>query len=664
MKKLKYSLAVLALIALAACNKAEMPGFLSDPDAVRIEAAVGALTKSNPLGGTIEEQMKFNEGDRIAVTNSGKTVVYKLQSGTWAPENSGEYLKWDKSNLVFTAKYPAGYTTLPTDQSTKEKLAAADRMSVDHTYQDIPTTRILSASLFRENVLVKIKIAGYLDQYKEGETYIKNLCFNNVQFPLIQDKEGNYVGGNYTMGTVGCTYTAILEPQTGAADASFVEMILHKANQEEGPLKVKGIPELVAGHAYTFELYVGKETVKVGSVTVNEWTTGATLPYGETDPVDTWDGQTVSAFATHDANGSELGNSETSPILINNCAQLAYLAQQVNGGTDYYGKFFKLTDDLNLAGKEWTEIGRGNNDPSSVKPFSGTFDGAGHEIMGLKVDANRNYLGLFGYIKGATVKDLKITSAGISSSTGDYGAILCGSAEDANISNCSVSGKVKIEHMTAGGLVAYLKNSNMSNCTAEVEVTSQQNVGGLCGKIDCGFIEKCTVLPGSTMAVIAADSYNPNMGGLIGYIGNEGSYESQIAYCNTYAKVSGFGNVGGAIGYVDTYGSHQIGECTVYGDVSVDLPSGKTNFGIGGFFGSLYNTGGTPSFSKCGFNGTIANADGTSLSKDSIYGAFVGHDGSKAAFTDCWYNADKTGELEAIGDNKTKTGIEAKNLGK
>ena len=664
MKKLNYSLAALALIALAACNKAEMPGFLSDPDAVRIEAAVGALTKSNPLG-TTEEQKTFNEGDRIAVTNAGKTVVYKLQSGTWAPENPGEYLKWDKNNLAFDVKYPADYTTLPADQSTIKNLAAADNMYTKKTYTNgIPDDRILSANLVRKNVLVKIKIAGYLDQYKEGETYIKNLSFNKVQFPLIQDEKGNYVEGSYTMGTVDCTYIAILEPNSGAADASFVEMILHKANQEEGPLKVKGIPELVAGHAYTFKLFVGKETVKVGSVTVNEWTTGATLPYGETDPVDTWDGQTVSAFATHDANGSELGNSETSPILINNCAQLAYLAQQVNGGTDYYGKFFKLTDDLNLAGKEWTEIGRGNNDPSSVKPFSGTFDGAGHEIMGLKVDANRNYLGLFGYIKGATVKDLKITSADISSSSGDYGAILCGYAEEANISNCSVSGKVRIEDTTAGGIVAELRNTDMKNCTAEVNVTSRQYVGGLCGKIDYGIIEKCTVLPGSTMDVIS-NAYTPIVGGLIGCISNKGNYESQIAYCNTYAKVSGFGNVGGAIGYVDADGSHQIGECTVYGDVSVvALPSGKQNFGIGGFVGTLYNTGGTPSFSKCGFNGTIANADGTSLTKGSIYGAFIGLDESKATFTECWYNADKTGELEAIGDNKTKTGIEAKNLGK
>ena len=663
MKRLKYSLAALALIALAACNKAEMPGFLSDPDAVRIEAAVGALTKSNPLG-TTEEQKTFNEGDRIAVTNAGKTVVYKLQSGTWAPENSSEYLKWDKTDLAFEVEYPAGYTSLPADQSTIGKLAAADKMYVKKTYNNkIPDDRILSANLVRKNVLVKIKIAGYLDQYKEGETYIKNLCFNKVQFPLIQDKEGNYVGGSYTMGTVGCTYIAILEPNSGAPDAYFVEMILHKANQEEGPLKVKGIPELEAGHAYTFELYVGKETVKVGSVTVKEWTTGVALPDGETDPVDTWDGQTVSAFATQDAEGNALGKAEDNPILINNCAQLAYLSEQVDKGEKYKNTYFKLADDLNLAGHSLYPIGYKDASGTSDEPFSGTFDGAGHEIMGLKVDANRNYLGLFGYIKGATVKDLKITSADISSSSGDYGAILCGFAEEANISNCSVSGKVRIEDTTAGGIVAELRNTDMKNCTAEVNVTSQQYVGGLCGMLKYGTIEKCTVLPGSTMDVISY-AYTPIVGGLIGCISNEGNDVSQIGYCNTYAKVSGFGNVGGAIGYVDADGSHQIGECTVYGDVSVvALPSGKQNFGIGGFVGTLYNTGGTPSFSKCGFNGTIANADGTSLAKGSIYGAFIGLDESEATFTGCWYNADKTGGLSSVGTgvkDKDYTGIAEK----
>ena len=660
MKRQKYSLAALALVVLAACDKSEMPGFLSDPDAVRIEAAVGALTKSNPLGTTLEDQMKFNDGDRIAVTNAGKTVVYKLNGGTWAPENSSEYLKWDKNDLKFIAKYPAGYTTLPTDQSTKEKLAAADRMSVDHTYSYIPTNRILSTSLFRENVLVKIKIAGYLDQYKEGETYIKNLWLNNVQFPLIQDKEGNYVEGSYPMGTVGCTYIAILEPNSGAEDEYFVEMILHKANQEEGPLRVKGIPKLEAGHAYTFKLYVGKNTVKIGSVTVNEWTSGDALPDGETDPVgDTWDGQTTEAFATKDADGNDLGNSEASPILINSCAQLAFLAQQVNAGTDYNDKFFKLADDLNLAGKSWSPVGNKSASGTSDKPFSGTFDGNGHEVMGLKVGANHDYLGLFGYIKNGTVINLKITSADISSS-GNYGAILCAFAYGATITDCSVSGKVKIENTNAGGIVAHLTNSKMARCTAEVEVASQEKVGGLCGLLDGSEIENCTVLAGSTMGVISSN-HIPHVGGLVGFIPKT---DSQIKGCDTYAKVSGFGYVGGGIGKVLALGSHKISSCTVCGDVSVDaLSSGQKDYGIGGFVGYLSKTGGTPSFTTCGFNGTIANAESAS----GKIGAFIGFDESKATFTGCWYNADKTGELSSVGkgvNDKDYTVIEAKNLGK
>ena len=662
MKKLNYSLTALALVVLAACNKAEMPAFLSDPDAVRIEAAVGALTKSNPLG-TQDEQKTFNEGDQIAVTNAGKTVVYKLQNGTWAPENSGEYLKWDKNDLVFTAKYPADYTTLPTDQSTKENLAKADHMDGNYSNGSIPSDHILSMVLERKNALVKIKIAGYLDQYKEGETYIKNLRFNNVQFPLIQDKEGNYVEGSYTMGTVGCTYIAILEPHKDAADEYFVEMILHKANQEEGPLKVKGVPELEAGYAYTFKLYIGKETVKVGSVTVEDWTTGGALSDGETEPVDSWDGQTTEPFATQDAEGSTLG-SGANPILINNCAEFAYLAEQVKAGVPYSGQCFRLTDDLNLAGHLWSPIGYKSASGTSDRPFSGTFDGAGHEIMGLKVDANQDCLGLFGYIKSAVVQNLKISSADISSKAGDYGAILCAIAEESEISDCFVSGKVRIEDMSAGGLVAELKNSIMEKCIAEVEVTSQQNAGGLCGTLKFGHISECTVSPGSTMAVIPKDNVIPRVGGLVGYISNEGNDNSLIAYCSSYAKVSGFGNVGGAFGYVDADGSHQIGECTVYGDVSVSLPSGKQNYGIGGFIGTINYTGGTPSFSKCGFNGTVTNADGASFPTGSIYGAFVGQDASKATFSDCWYNADKAGELDAIGENKTKEGITAKNLGK
>lgn len=681
MKRL-YSLAAVALLTLAACNKAEMPGYLSDPDAVRIEAAVGTLTRSNPMGDA-DSQKKFNAGDRISVSNAGITVVYKLgEDGKWTPEDQTKYLRWDKNDLKFTAKYPADYGSLQSDQSTLEKMAMADYMTAAWTVDAIPSNHILNVALTRQNVLVKVKIAGYREQYKEGETTISYLSFGGnwegvekgklmVSSSLVQDEKGNYKEEPYfDKGTVGYTYSGIVKPNAkgdnSSGDFICMEVKGYGTDTYGDILVVKGGQELLAGHAYTFELYVGKESVKIGNVSVKEWTTGDPLSDGETDAVDTWDGQTTEAFAVKDAAGNDLGKAETNPILINNCAQLAYLAQKVNAGERFSGKFFKLMDDINLAGYSWTPIGVGNLAESSH--FSGDFDGDGHEIMGLKVDNQRSpFLGLFGTISGATVKNLKISSAEISSQ-GDYGAILCGIASGSTISGCTVSGNVKNIEKYAGGVVGQLiGKSVMENCTADVKLNGKLYVGGLCGFIYESNILECTVMAGSTMGVSVDGNTTeyPCVGGLVGFI--QGS-NSTIKKCITYATVSGLGKVGGAFGHVEAAGGHEISDCTVLGDVAVSVvPDFITDAyqGIGGFAG--YLAGGNVAeskFSNCGVNGTVGKVNGESFTKGSIYGAFIGHDGSIATFTDCWYNADKTGELDAIGDNQTKTGITAKNLGK
>lgn len=534
MKRL-YSLAAVALLTLAACNKAEMPGYLSDPDAVRIEAAVGTLTRSNPMGDA-DSQKKFNAGDRISVSNAGITVVYKLgEDGKWTPEDQTKYLRWDKNDLKFTAKYPADYGSLQSDQSTLEKMAMADYMTAAWTVDAIPSNHILNVALTRQNVLVKVKIAGYREQYKEGETTISYLSFGGnwegvekgklmVSSSLVQDEKGNYKEEPYfDKGTVGYTYSGIVKPNAkgdnSSGDFICMEVKGYGTDTYGDILVVKGGQELLAGHAYTFNIYVGKNSVKVGSVTVNEWDTGMPIDDGETDAPDTWDGKSTETFATTGSDGSTLGDSETSPILIRTAAQLAYLAQKVNAGERFSGKFFKLMDDINLAGYSWTPIGVGNLAESSH--FSGDFDGDGHEIMGLKVDNQRSpFLGLFGTISGATVKNLKISSAEISSQ-GDYGAILCGIASGSTISGCTVSGNVKNIERYAGGVVGQLiGKSVMENCTAEVKLNGRMHVGGLCGFIYESNILECTVMAGSTMGVSVDGNTTeyPCVGGLVGFI--------------------------------------------------------------------------------------------------------------------------------------------------
>lgn len=109
--------------------------------------------------------------------------------------------------------------------------------------------------------------------------------------------------------------------------------------------------------------------------------------------------------------------TESDPYQISNGAELAYLAQLVNGGNNFSGKTIKLTADIRLNeqdvptnGNLWTPIGSDNK-----KPFQGTFDGDGHTISGLFINisndynkaVNSLYQGLFGYIANtSTIKNL------------------------------------------------------------------------------------------------------------------------------------------------------------------------------------------------------------------------------------------------------------------
>lgn len=617
MKKQKYSLAALALVALAACNKAEMPGYLSDPDAVRIEAAVGVLTKSNPLG-TVEEQKKFNDGDRISVTNAGETVVYKLNGGTWAPENSGEYLKWDKSDLTFTAKYPANYSEIPEDQDTKDKLATADYMEGTPNLTSIPSDQILSIGLERKNVLVKIKILKYNDEYNEGTDEIRAFKIGGkkntsglfdfmVGAPLLQDRDGNVVTTG--IGKVGYTYSAIVSPNAKGenSDGRFVNLDVYRDGQTltgGTGIWVNGIPELVAGKSYTFELIVGKTTVKVGSVTVNDWTTGDKIDIGETEGhPNLWDGSVAAGFA--DGTGTP-----DDPYLIATPAQLAYLADKVKGGTTYEGKYFRQTEDFDLGGNKWAPIGSGNH------PFKGHFDGDNHEIFRLNADINlAMYGGLFGYISSGSVKNVKVRS-----------------------------GLVKSSNACVGGIVGELNGSQMENCTASVNVSGRESVGGLVGRLSSGSnVSDCHFLSGEITGV------GNNIGGIVGKVtcGNNASARSTVQRCSVNASVTGYRDVGGLCGWsVD--GDHTFLGCTMKGSVTVTWENG------GGLAGHIGSRG---EFVGCRFEGSINGVGG------ALYTRYIG---IAIGYDECSENA-STGVTfsgcECIIDAQTHTSLNGEKVG-
>lgn len=99
------------------------------------------------------------------------------------------------------------------------------------------------------------------------------------------------------------------------------------------------------------------------------------------------------------------GGTSGDPYIIDTAEELAYLAEQVNGGETYIGKYFEMTADIVLNDtsnwltwdedtvglNEWTPIG----DYENVKAFEGNFNGNGHVVKGIYISSESDYQGLF-----------------------------------------------------------------------------------------------------------------------------------------------------------------------------------------------------------------------------------------------------------------------------
>ena len=161
--------------------------------------------------------------------------------------------------------------------------------------------------------------------------------------------------------------------------------------------------------------------------------------------VSVWDG-------THSTWTQGTG-TESNPYLIENAKQLAYLAVYINGGGTSSGQYWKLIIDIDLNSLQWTPIG-GN------KSFEGHFDGDGHTIANLVVQASP--AGLFGRIQGGRVQNIGII--GSSSMTGGNVGGIVGDAYYVTINNCYNTGSISAIGY-GGGIIGHTDGYNtINNC--------------------------------------------------------------------------------------------------------------------------------------------------------------------------------------------------------
>lgn len=180
-----------------------------------------------------------------------------------------------------------------------------------------------------------------------------------------------------------------------------------------------------------------------------------------------WDGSS----STQWTKGS---GSETDPYLIESEANLAYLSATTNAGTNYSGKYFKQSADLDLNNKPWTPIG--NN---STK-FAGEYDGNGFVISNIYYDNNATeYVGLFGYVDKGKLKNITVASGfvyGYQHTAGICGAITNGSI-DCCANNATIYGKME----RIGGVCGYAKATTITNCINYGFLSGYNFTGGIVG---------------------------------------------------------------------------------------------------------------------------------------------------------------------------------------
>jgi hypothetical protein len=271
-----------------------------------------------------------------------------------------------------------------------------------------------------------------------------------------------------------------------------------------------------------------------------------------------------------DSKFSGAGTTEK-PYEISTPAQLVKLAEYVNeGNTDYRGKNYKLTADLDLSaygsgwngGKGWIPIG------INTSPFEGNFDGNNHKITGLFIaDENLLFAGVFGDIRGGSVQNLGVE--GSITAKKYVGGITGRMFNKSSISNCysacTVTGNDYI-----GGLAGDIDGS-ISNCYSTGAVSGKSDIGGIAGRMDKtdSKITDCY----TTGAVSGVSGNGYNVGGIAGNI-----VEGSVTNCHASGAVSGVDFLGGAVGSVGSAGS--ISNCYATGDVS-------GNNSIGGVLGEV-----------------------------------------------------------------------------
>ncbi len=392
----------------------------------------------------------WSDGDEIGIQigtsedQQGKyTYAANDGSGTWSSENP---VSWKKDQTAdVTAWYP---------YDKKENADISNQADGYTQYEFLKAEATGQSSQQTVNLTFKHQMAKVMCRVKDaGGAYIKGAKVRFYGMPSVTFDKGAVTAtgtrgeitpyideGTYT------TYVALLAPQTIAKEQSFIEVTV---NGKTYHFKPTDNIELKAGKSHNYKITIGDKV-------------DYAIDDNGTYHVRTAEGLTAWAKA---ANASPYN---TSCILETN---------------------IELTGENN-----WEPVCQ-----SRDNPYTGTFDGNGKSISGLKINStNESPVGFISRLgEGGAVKNLKVEGADMSSTSSSANIGAVAGRNEGTISNCHVINTTISGKYQAGGVVGY-NSHEISYChvsdDCSVKVESNVYLGGIAGNNASGAITACYAL--------------------------------------------------------------------------------------------------------------------------------------------------------------------------
>ncbi len=274
--------------------------------------------------------------------------------------------------------------------------------------------------------------------------------------------------------------------------------------------------------------------------------------------------------------------------------------------------------------------------------FTGSFNGLGHTITDLAINrGGTDYVGLFGYTSGATISNVTLSGGSITGND-DVGTLIgymLGGSVSAASASATVSGRSTTEANT-GGLIGAVNGGTVSGSSASGSVTGAgYQIGGLVGYLSNDGSITQSYATGTVTGTATGDGYG-YIGGLVGangYSGDGGTISQSYA---TGTVTGSSGPIGGFVGHNE-------------GTITDSYATGRviglgTAANVGGFVGVNF------------VNGTITSAYSTGyVTGSSGVGGFAGYNNnSGSAITHTYWDMQTSGQATGIaGGTGSITGL-------